>query len=59
MNCDSYHVEPQSIDCPYCVILALVKALEPLDPRAPALTPAFRLLNSAQLERARARRQAK
>ncbi len=59
MNCDNYHSEPQSPDCPWCIILALVKALEIADPHAPALTPAFRILNQAQLERARARRQAK
>lgn len=56
MNCDNYHSEPQDPDCPFCVIVALVKALEPLDPGAAALTPAFRLLNKAQLERAAARR---
>ena len=58
MTCDSYHSTPQDPDCPFCVIIALVKALDRLAPEDPALTPAFRLLNKAQLERAAARRAA-
>ncbi len=56
MNCDNYHSTPQDPDCPFCVIVALTKALDKIAPDHPALTPAFRLLNKAQLERAAARR---
>ena len=59
MNCDNYHIEPKSPDCPWCVIVALTLALEKVDPNAAALTPAMMLLRKAERERALARKAAR
>jgi hypothetical protein len=59
MTCDNYHATPQSSDCPYCVILALIKALEKIAPNDPALPPGRALLCKSERERAKARRAAR
>lgn len=51
MNCRNFHAEKQSPTCPYCVVVALTKALEKIDPLNPALTPAMELLRKAQKEK--------
>lgn len=59
MTHDNYHSEPQSPDCPYCVIVALTLALEKIDPSNAALTPAMHLLHRQERERALARKAAR